>query len=556
MQHLCTLKNDSEKNSCVRLCNPCYALVSKSKSNKKFIYIAMGLPLLLPDIVRLKVLSTSWKDSVDTLIGIYRGAQYLIGHRDYTKVEKTFFRVHARELFGHNQWRRHLHVLSPNLQCSPLASSCQKLMCRAGCSSHLTCEDIIFFFALRHRFDIQKLIVRFWKKLSVERHLQMYFYWIMFTDGCESYWDALYLLCMRSLTLATVIYIASSNKLILEHVSPKWRTSILKSYRSVYLFKRVAMLGRDHAPLESIKQVLAQFAEPFSLPWDTDWQCMKILFDKTKIFSSVTRPIRIVIVAIHSKSKERVEKHLLIKYDDVINDQVAMTIAYFMNEYYNMSVLRYPVLRIDDQFGMLEMISDSKQLHEIKYVLKSSLINYVLEHNIQETVQNVRQRVINSVASASLFAYTMGLGDRHLRNMMIASNGSFFHIDFGYCFGSGPRGSPNAITLTQGILEALGGVDSISYALFTKQCKDNYIAARRSADFFRRLATLALGQLEETVIRTHFTERFLPGEFDKRAVTHLELALDSATQWSLTSSVLEIGYAVKCSAQEIFAFEF
>lgn len=555
MQHLCTLKNKAELNASVRLCIPCHALISKSRTNKKFIYIAMGLPLLMQHVVQLRVLSRTWNDSIETLIGIYRGTQFLIGQRDYTNVERTFFRVHARELFGHNQWRRHLHVLNPNIQCNCVKSTCKEVMCRGGCKSHLTCEDIIFLYDQRQRSDIQIIITRFWKRLSVKRHLQMYFHWILFTKNADYYWNAIYDMCKRSLTLATVIFIVTAKADILDQIKHEWKISVLKSYRATRLFKRVSALAKDRAPLESIKQVLAQFAGEFPLPWDTDWLCTNVILEDTKVFCSATRPIQIAVVAKHVNSGEEDVKYLLIKYDDVVNDQVAMTIAYWLNCNCNVNISRYPVLRIDEEFGILEMVPDSKHLHEIKYGLKTSLINYILEHNINQTVKNVRQCLINTVAASSLFAYTMGVGDRHLRNMMITSKGIFFHIDFGYCFGMEPRGSNNAITLTQGIVEALGGTQSASYGSFVKQCKENYIIARRSADFFRRLATLAL-PMTGGIIRSHFTDRFIPGELDDHAVNHLELALNSASTWTLTSSVLELGYAVKCSAQEMFAFEF
>jgi len=46
---------------------------------------------------------------------------------------------------------------------------------------------------------------------------------------------------------------------------------------------------------------------------------------------------------------------------------------------------------------------------------------------------------IRSMACYAILSYLLGIGDRHLGNIMINDKGKMFHIDFGYLFGNEPN---------------------------------------------------------------------------------------------------------------------
>jgi hypothetical protein len=127
----------------------------------------------------------------------------------------------------------------------------------------------------------------------------------------------------------------------------------------------------------------------------------------------------------------------------------------------------YQIIMITKDVGLIEYIEDSITLRMINqhgYTLQ----NYILNCNANETLDKIKTKFMHSLSISSCISYIIGLGDRHLDNIMINKNGQIFHIDYGYIM-ENPLTSifdMPQIKVTSDIIDFLGGPHSIYYNNF------------------------------------------------------------------------------------------
>ena len=99
----------------------------------------------------------------------------------------------------------------------------------------------------------------------------------------------------------------------------------------------------------------------------------------------------------------------------------------------------------------------------------------------EDVFEKMLNSYINSCAGYCVVTYILGIGDRHLENLMIDNKGRLFHIDFGYILGKDPKPYPPPIKLCKEMVNLMGGRDSKKYEEFKQKCVNAYWVLRENA---------------------------------------------------------------------------
>jgi phosphatidylinositol 3-kinase len=216
---------------------------------------------------------------------------------------------------------------------------------------------------------------------------------------------------------------------------------------------------------------------PIVYPFNTTFYIEKI--NKRSILNSYTKPILIDCIICNPTTKQKKNVKFIIKKDSQMRKEQIISCLIDVLQYKIdlhklqsniddfITIPTYQIVMLSKDMALIEFIEDSITLRMINdngYTLQ----NYILNCNPDLKLDQIKKIFTYSLAISSACSYIIGLGDRHLDNIMINKKGQIFHIDYAYIM-------ENPITtlfelpqikVTNDIIDFLGGVNSVYYAEF------------------------------------------------------------------------------------------
>ena len=96
---------------------------------------------------------------------------------------------------------------------------------------------------------------------------------------------------------------------------------------------------------------------------------------------------------------------------------------------------------------------------------------------------------MESCASYCVITYLLGIGDRHLENLLISEDGRMFHIDFGYAMGEDPKPYPPPFKMNKQMINVFAGKYRSD---FISRCVSYYLYLRKKSKLILNLMYLMI----------------------------------------------------------------
>ena len=302
---------------------------------------------------------------------------------------------------------------------------------------------------------------------------------------------------------------------------------------------RPRKLQRLKKYLADPRNELTTFDPPLPLPLDPSVFIVGCYPEESLVFKSSLYPL-----LIHFKTSDGRKYPMFFKTgDDLRQDQLVIQIISLMDrllrkENLDLKLSPYRILATSANAGAVQFVpSMSLAAASAKY--KGSILAYLRVNNPDGTADlgvrpSAMDTYLKSCAGYCVITYLLGVGDRHLDNLLLAPSGHFFHADFGYILGRDPKPFAPQMKLCKEMVEGMGGSTSPHYAAFKSYCFTAYTTLRKSSNLILNLFSLMVDanipdiKVEPGRVVEKVRERFHLEMSEEEAIRHFEgLIVDS-----------------------------
>ncbi|RXW21257.1 hypothetical protein EST38_g4578 [Candolleomyces aberdarensis] len=278
---------------------------------------------------------------------------------------------------------------------------------------------------------------------------------------------------------------------------------------------------------------------PLPLPLNAKIEITGIIAEKSSIFKSNMFPL-----LLYFQCSDGSEYPVIFKDgDDMRQDQLVIQLFTLMDqllrkENLDLKLSPYDVLATGPLQGMAQFIP-SKTIASIVSE-HGTVLNYLRLHNPDEgsvgtsgVEPSVVDTFVRSCAGYCVVTYLLGVGDRHLDNLLIAPDGHFFHVDFGYILGRDPKPFPPPVKVCKEMIDGMGGAQSPHYMRFKNYCFTAFTILRKSANLILNLVALMIDanipDIKHRDVHEQIQEKFRLDLSEEEAIKHFETLLNETS---------------------------
>lgn len=279
----------------------------------------------------------------------------------------------------------------------------------------------------------------------------------------------------------------------------------------------------------------------------------------TQTRGDVTLEISLSMVPLESN-----KRMLLYKHDDDIRQEL-FAVEFIRNcdrllraNGLDLELLTFSCIPVGTKRGFVEWVPGSVPLSEIvsnerKYNSMRQLPSGDSGNPIQDYLRSVAfdkdapylirpsvlDTYIKSCAGYCVITYTLGVGDRHLDNILLHQDGHFFHCDYSFLFGRDPKMKKSMMRITPEMVAGMGGEDC--YQKFLANVGASFLALRREV---RVLLSLVRCVEEDETVILEMRDRLQLHLSEPDAVAFIEDLVESSCQskvWLAVDAIHSMG---------------
>ncbi|KAJ4493031.1 atypical/PIKK/PI3K protein kinase [Lentinula edodes] len=300
---------------------------------------------------------------------------------------------------------------------------------------------------------------------------------------------------------------------------------------------------RLQALLADSKNNLSSMA-PLPLPLNAQIEIIGIIPEKSSVFKSAMYPL-----LLYFQCSDGSEYPVIFKDgDDMRQDQLVLQMFTLMDrllrqENLDLKLTPYAVLATGPMQGMAQFVPSKtiaaivSEFGNVQSYLKAnfpdegSVGTWGIEPGVIDTF-------VRSCAGYCVVTYLLGVGDRHLDNLLVAPDGHFFHVDFGYILGRDPKPFPPAVKVCKEMVDGMGGTQSSHYMRFKSFCFTAFTILRKSANLILNLVVLMVDANIPDInkhrdVQEQIQEKFRLDLTEEEAIKHFEMLLNETSYFTV-----------------------